>query len=285
MAIVTLPTARVSATIFDPTNVPSRGRVDCRPEAPGLVILPGGDTGVIPAVVSRPLGRDGSFVADLPTVPAGVKWRLTFAVAGANYPPPEYLIQVFPGQTYSLSSMQEILRTTTDDLVRGESAYETGIRLGLIPTTKTELQWLTELNAAGTGGGGSGVADGAVTNAKVAVAAGISLDKTADSGTRVAVTPAQRTAITTLSAAPLARTDGAAFTGAVTVPAATVSNQAAQYGQITTIAQAQAAAEITAARADGRIPLTGGSGGGGSGVTLAPDPDRPDSILIIGVVA
>ena len=73
--------------------------------------------------------------------------------------------------------------------------------------------WKLTESAGGTTGGGGVPDDGSVTNAKVAVGAAIDLDKTADSASRLAMTPAERTKLA--GAAPTA---SPTFTGTATAP-------------------------------------------------------------------
>jgi hypothetical protein len=91
---------------------------------------------------------------------------------------------------------------------------------------------LTAAGGGSGGGGGGGVPDDAsVTNAKVATNAAIDLDKTADSATRLAMTPAERTQLSGLTATLAAKANVASptFTGTATAPRFVTPPQALSY--------------------------------------------------------
>jgi hypothetical protein len=108
-------------------------------------------------------------------------------------------------------------------------------------------------SGGGGGGGGGTVPDGYVTNVKVNGAANISLDKTADSATRLAMTSAQVTKLAGIAAGATVNQSDATtnnaialkatiasptFTGTVTVPTPTTSGGAARKADVDTVAAA-----------------------------------------------
>lgn len=115
----------------------------------------------------------------------------------------------------------------------------------LSPSAVPEAAWWAALTALGGAPGGAvTLADGYITNVKVNASAGISLDKTADSATRLAMTSAERTKLST--AAGLA---SPTFTGTPAAPTASGGTNTTQLAttQFVTAAVAAGGAATTAA--------------------------------------